>query len=311
MSVGFVCTSCEAFADLQAESCPACGTAIDILPEPARAGHVTDSASTESKMGKPCPNCGTDVPIDFRFCGKCGARVEAGGVPAASPAKTMFFSPTQMPRPKLTLVKGEGMEGVSYQLAGTDHVAGRSEGAILFPEDPLVSPRHANFVYQNGSLVVRDEGSVNGVFLRIRAATPLEPGGVFQVGEQLLQVEVSPPDLGPQQDSEGTYFYASPRRATRMKLIQRLRGDEVGMVYLARGDTITMGREGNDVNFPDDPFISGRHADVTINAEGQITLNDLGSKNGTFVRIAGETPLHHGDYIFLGQQLLRVEIPVM
>jgi pSer/pThr/pTyr-binding forkhead associated (FHA) protein len=38
------------------------------------------------------------------------------------------------------------------------------------------------------------------------------------------------------------------------------------------------------------------------------TVTDLGSKNGTFTRIAGESPLEHGDYVFLGQQLLRVEI---
>jgi pSer/pThr/pTyr-binding forkhead associated (FHA) protein len=38
------------------------------------------------------------------------------------------------------------------------------------------------------------------------------------------------------------------------------------------------------------------------------TVNDLGSKNGTFVRITDESPLEHGDYVFLGQQLLRVEI---
>jgi pSer/pThr/pTyr-binding forkhead associated (FHA) protein len=39
-----------------------------------------------------------------------------------------------------------------------------------------------------------------------------------------------------------------------------------------------------------------------------MTISDLGSKNGTFVRIGDETQLIHGDYVFLGQQLLRVEI---
>ena len=34
----------------------------------------------------------------------------------------------------------------------------------------------------------------------------------------------------------------------------------------------------------------------------------LTSKNGTFMRIAGERTLVHGDYVFMGQQLLRVEI---
>ena len=93
-----------------------------------------------------------------------------------------------------------------------------------------------------------------------------------------------------------------------MKLIQRLRGGEIGMIYRSRSDTITIGREGNDVNFLDDPFISGRHAQIAMSAEGQVTLTDLGSKNGTFVRIKDEIALDHGDHVFVGQQLLRVEV---
>ncbi|HET6283301.1 MAG TPA: FHA domain-containing protein [Polyangia bacterium] len=260
--------------------------------------------------GKICPHCGTEVPPDNRFCGKCGGKVDGAPAPGgANVAKTMFFGANQVAgRAKLIVIKGEGVDGVTYQLNGTEHVAGRTEGAILFPDDPLLSPRHANFVYREGKLSVLDEASVNGVFVRIKAPIALPSGGVFLIGEQLLQVEPSPPDLGPQPDAEGTYFYASPKRPSKMKLIQRLRGGEIGMIYRSRGETITIGREGNDVNFLDDPFISGKHAQVNISNDGQITLTDLGSKNGTFVRINDEAPLGHGDYVFLGQQLLRVEM---
>jgi hypothetical protein len=155
---------------------------------------------------------------------------------------------------------------------------------------------------------VHDEGSVNGVFVRIRTPTPVSPGGLFLIGEQLLQVEPAPPDLGSAPDAEGTYFYASPKRPSKMRLIQRLRGGEIGMIYRSRGETISIGREGNDVNFLDDPFISGKHAQVSITPDGQVTLTDLGSKNGTFVKINEEGLLNNGDYVFLGQQLLRVEV---
>jgi pSer/pThr/pTyr-binding forkhead associated (FHA) protein len=264
---------------------------------------------------KSCPSCGAQVPNDNRFCGSCGSKLDGAVAPAAGPAgaptaaKTMFFGANQVPgRAKLTVIKGEGVDGITYQLNGTEHLAGRSEGAILFPDDPLLSPRHANFLYKAGRLYVVDDGSVNGVFIRIKGPTALTPGALFLIGEQLLQVEPSPPDLGPQPDAEGTYFYASPKRPSKMKLIQRLRGGEIGMIYRSRADVISIGREGNDVNFLDDPFISGRHAQITMSADGQVTLTDLGSKNGTFVRINEESPLGHGDYVFLGQQLLRVEV---
>jgi len=257
----------------------------------------------------PCPNCGNPVPVGDRFCGQCGTRLEGQPAPAATAGKTMFFSGVQVPsRAKLVVVKANSADGLAYELGGTEHVVGRSEGAILFPEDPLVSPHHANFFYRDGKLLVRDEGSVNGVFVRIHAPARLESGAVFLIGEQLLQVEALPPDFGPQPDAEGTYYYASPKRASKMRIIQRLRGGEIGLVVRARGDSISLGREGNDLNFPDDPFISGRHAQVSIGSDGVFLVTDLGSKNGTFVRITEESQLEHGDYVFLGQQLLRVEI---
>src|SRR3954454_17362078 len=110
--------------------------------------------------GKICPSCGIEVASDNRFCGNCGSKMD-GAVAAPSPAavKTMFFGANQVPgRAKLTVIKGEGVDGVTYQLNGTEHIAGRAEGAILFPDDPLLSPRHANFLYKNGKLHVVDEG---------------------------------------------------------------------------------------------------------------------------------------------------------
>jgi pSer/pThr/pTyr-binding forkhead associated (FHA) protein len=228
---------------------------------------------------------------------------------AAGGGKTMFFSGVQASGfAKLVLVKADTGDGLAYQLSGTEHIVGRTDGAILFPDDPLLSPQHANFVYRDNKLHVSDLDSTNGVFIRIHSPVKMESGASFLIGEQLLQIEALAPDFGPQPDAEGTYFYASPKRASKMRLIQRLRGGDIGLIVRARGDSVTMGREGNDVNFPDDPFISGRHAEIAINPDGTFVLADQGSKNGTFVRIAGETPLVHGDYVFVGQQLLRVEI---
>jgi pSer/pThr/pTyr-binding forkhead associated (FHA) protein/RNA polymerase subunit RPABC4/transcription elongation factor Spt4 len=347
MSVGFVCPQCDALTELGVSRCPSCGAALGWngvavagnsaaasaaaqLARPAGgtvSSHTSEPAAKAAKTGgsapaassaaarmeasmanKSCPTCGNVVPVDDRFCGKCGTRM--GGEPAgATSGKTMYFSGSQAPgRAKLIVVKGDSGDGVSYQLNGSEHLLGRSEGPILFPDDPLVSPRHANFLYRDGKLYVRDEASQNGVFIRIRNPVVLDSGGAFLVGEQLLQVEAAAPDFGPQPDAEGTYYYASPKRASKMRLIQRLRGGDIGIIFRARGDTISIGRENNDVNFPDDPFISGHHAQVSIGGDGHFTLTDLGSKNGTFVRIGEEAPLQNGDYVFIGQQLLRVEL---
>ena len=41
--------------------------------------------------------------------------------------------------------------------------------------------------------------------------------------------------------------------------------------------------------------------------EAAVTLTDLGSSNGTFVRVGGPTEIGAGDQLLLGMQLLRVE----
>ena len=39
-----------------------------------------------------------------------------------------------------------------------------------------------------------------------------------------------------------------------------------------------------------------------------LELVDENTQNGTYVRIRGERELSHGDYLFLGKNLLRVEV---
>jgi pSer/pThr/pTyr-binding forkhead associated (FHA) protein len=269
-------------------------------------------------QGRPCPQCGAPVPLGNRFCGACGSRTDEGQAPAPhapfgegapAAAKTLFFGAMQTPgRAKLILIKGQGMDGMTYYLQSTEHIAGRSEGPIQFNEvDPLLSPRHASFCYKDTQLMVKDLDSTNGVFLRARAPVKLRSGDTFLVGEQLLRVERCTLDEAPIHDDVGTYFYASPRTPCAFKLIQLLHGGAEGASFCPAKGSVRIGRDGNDLNFPDDHFISGTHAEVTATPDG-FTLTDLGSKNGTFHRITSESPLHHGDYVFIGQQLLRVEI---
>jgi pSer/pThr/pTyr-binding forkhead associated (FHA) protein len=319
MTLGLVCDACSAFNALGANSCIACGDTLGVRS--AQAGSAGETQPAPGTIAeRRCPNCNASVPGGHKFCGSCGKPLPtepAGRVTGKErqAPKTMFFSVMQAPgRAKLILIKGDGYDGVSYVLSATEHVAGRSEGEIVFPDDTLLSPRHANFLYRDGRLHVRDEGSTNGVFVRIHKPQRLRSGSSFLVGEQLLRVDACPPDDVPTPEPDGTYFYTSPRRPARFILTQLLVGGAACMVFRARNDQLVIGREGNDVNFPDDPFISGRHAQITALDPARVTdgamfeLNDLGSKNGTFLRVQAETALNNGDFVFIGQQLLRVEV---
>lgn len=248
-----------------------------------------------------CSECQTPVPMGHKFCGRCGEIVP----PEVLDAKTTFFSDMQDPRKaRLVLIRGEGMEGLSYHLKAEHHIAGRM-GQIVLPEDPFISPSHAKFFYRDDKLVVHDEGSLNGVYLRIRGTVALAPGDMFLAGEQLLRLE-EPPSADDHADDEGTHFYSSPKHPSLFRVSQILEGGTPGMVVCARGQSLQVGRFDSDLNFPADPYLSGAHCKVEESGGGYL-LTDLDSRNGTYVRIGSERELNHGDYLFLGRKLLRVE----
>ena len=292
MDVGLVCDACSALTPIGVPQCKRCGLPVALDPRPKKASGAPPLPSTV-----PCPKCGEQVVAGHRFCHACGAKVPApssfdvstkvGPRPsgtyqppvaaaqaAAAPTSpqsavgsnkvgrsTLFFGgAVQASRAKLTLIRGDGEDGVSFTLAGQDHLAGRGEVPISFPEDPFLSPTHANFRYDAGKLVVRDEGSLNGIFVRITGKVDLAPGSTVLVGEQVLKVGL-PKTIDDVPDPDGTFYSASMVRPATLEVLQHLRGGAVGWVYRV-GETATIGREGNDINFPNDPFISGRHAEL-------------------------------------------------
>ncbi|MCA9562407.1 MAG: FHA domain-containing protein [Myxococcales bacterium] len=257
---------------------------------------------------KTCSQCGAEVPKGHQFCGNCGATTGSATDIGVASKDTGFFSPLQMPgRAKLIVIKGVGGDGISYALNASDHVAGRDAGVILFPDDPSLSKEHANFLYREHQLYLRDMGSDNGTFLRVRGDHHLSDGDLFSCGQQLFRVEI--PDSRTEfPDDEGTLLYVSPSRHERLRVMQILDGGLPGKVAASPHGELTVGRQGCDLTVEDDNHMSKRHARLTLERDGRILLADLGSKNGTFIRIKGETQLRHGDYVFIGQELLRVEI---
>ena len=221
----------------------------------------------------------------------------------------MFFGALQQEDvvPRLVVIKGGGQDGATYHLHAATTVVGRTTGDIVFGDDPFLSPEHAKFTTQQGRLFVQDLGSQNGVFVRIKQPVPLAQDDTFLVGEELLRLDARP-FSGGQPTPAGTYFYGSPQPEGTFRVVQCLAGGADGRIASANGNTLTIGREGNDLDFPTDRFISGHHARLDRHPDGRIVLSDTGSRNGTFVRISAATELVHGDYVFLGQQLLRVEI---
>jgi pSer/pThr/pTyr-binding forkhead associated (FHA) protein len=333
MELGLACPVCGQLNMIRSTSCSRCGTVLAPAvgmrgpaaepsaapqaspmhnqPPPMTPQHQappppTDFVSGRTMVASALEQPGPPAGAPLRFDPNTGQPLEADGKPAA---KTMFFGALQQQAvtPRLVVIKGEGGDGVTYHLSGTTHVVGRSIGDITFAEDVFLSPEHAKFTVQSGRLFVQDLSDTNGVFVRIKRPTPLDHADSFLVGEQLLEIDSEPlPEYSA--NADGTYFYGSPRPNGAFRVIQQLAGGGEGLVKSANGTTMSMGREGNDLDFPEDRFISGHHAKLDLSDDAKVLLTDTGSRNGTFVRIKGAQELFHGDYLFVGQQLFRVEI---
>ena len=255
-----------------------------------------------------CPSCGNDVPPSFRFCGTCGFRMDEGSAPMPMPqppgaSPGMMGAPLQRSRLSMTLIRPDGSEGGTHDLRSGENKLGRSFGA-LFENDGYLSPVHAQLDIRGPSAMVRDLDSLNGVFVKMTQEEELASGQIIRIGQELLRFELI---AAPEPTADGTELMGSPNPGFWGKLTVIIGRDITGAAFPLLGDSITLGRERGDINFPDDGYVSGLHARITLR-DGRVYLADLGSSNGTFIKVNGERAVGHESFVLLGQQLFRLNL---
>jgi pSer/pThr/pTyr-binding forkhead associated (FHA) protein len=205
----------------------------------------------------------------------------------------------------LQIINEDGSHGDKVELNIGLHLIGKDHGPELFSRDPFLCPVHVQFSFTGQKLEVTDLDSVNGVYYRILDSVELSNGDEFRVGRQLLRLELFPEKE--EQNAEHTKILGSPRGNTWGRLVKLTASGEISGAYILSGLEQVMGREKGGVIFPDDGFVSSRHARVKT-VGSRCYLEDLGSSNGTFIRIRGKRQLNDGDLILLGSQPLRVDL---
>jgi pSer/pThr/pTyr-binding forkhead associated (FHA) protein len=248
-----------------------------------------------------CPSCGGVVPPSFTFCASCGARVD--GPPGVTRPAPRAVASAASPRGRLVLVRPDGTEGGSHPLVEGDNIIGRGAGS-LFEADGYLSPRHASLVLNAAGLVVRDAGSLNGVFVKVVDEEEIGDGDVFRIGQELLRFDAIPP---PEPLADGTEVLGSPNPGFWGRLAVVVGRDQDGSAWPLYGDAIILGRERGDILFPEDGYVSGAHARLSYR-DGRFFLADLTSSNGTFVRVRGDRVVPPGSFLLMGQQLFRVVV---
>lgn len=243
-----------------------------------------------------CPHCSTDNPLGAMSCQSCGARLMSWGTMLVTPAMAAAHT-----RPQVTVrvVRADGGPEAAFGLKKDEAIVG-SAGDILLMDDPFVARAQARLYFQGSALMVEDIGGGNGVFARVHDECWLTPGNELRCGRQRLVLEA----LGP---SSQPPAWGSPDPGYRARLLQLLEGGRQGDAFpLREGDNL-LGREAGDITFPGDGFVSGRHAVLTVTSE-MVKIRDVGSSNGTFLRLGAPTQLGNGDHLLVGRHLLKLDV---
>jgi len=212
--------------------------------------------------------------------------------------------PPARPRARVSAIARDGSRSADFVLTKDETRVGREVETteVKLDKDPFIAPVHAVFRFEGPQLVVQDLGSANGVFLWLKERA-LESGDELRIGRQRLRVEWMPEE--PEQLADQP-VWGSPNPGYTARVVQLLEGGGEGDIYpLKQGENL-VGRGTGDVSFANDGYVSSKHATIIV-GEGSLAIKDLGSANGTFVRVNGQVAVTSGDLLLLGEQILRID----
>ncbi len=211
-------------------------------------------------------------------------------------------------RGRLVSVLPDGRDDTVYWLEDDQVDIGRKDGDIRI-DDPQLAPRHVRLNLTLGGAMLTPLDHRNGVYLRLRAPVELGDGDHILLGRQVLRFEIVPEHerLARPAVEDGVVFFGTPAPSAWGRLRQ-ITSSGLGrdLYHLSRTE-MTLGRDHADLVFADDEFLSRRHAQLAI-SRGKPVLKDLGSSNGTYIRLRAPQVLVPGDMIRIGDQLLRFEL---
>jgi ABC-2 type transport system ATP-binding protein len=215
--------------------------------------------------------------------------------------------------PLLAIVEGVDV-GREFSVSGTVLVGRDAGAADVVIADTEVSKRHASFELVDGGIEVADLGSTNGTFVngeRLLGAQRLVVGDRVRLGATVVEVRsgavASAEPIGP-----AGLGVTRVRRIPTLPLLVFVSGQRAGS-EVPVGSQVVVGRDPGaaDVVLDQDTEVSRRHATFSPAGAG-LTVQDLGSTNGTFVngeRLTATAPLKTGDRVQLGATEIEVRLP--
>lgn len=295
------CPNCNHQNPEGASQCEACFTPLSAN---------TDLSTNLSQTS--CPNCGTPVQPDARFCGQCGYNLSP-----ESPSQGIPSPPEPLPETifsQVTSVVSHG-EDTSTNLAAPSPIESSETVAVSS--------------YESSSL---EQGLENANSSPSEAATiAYSPEADTQGTEgeapdadielsKITNAEISSPNPETQETNTAVSLPQPPSTSTPMAATQLqlqtgtfLHVQTDTQLELPQGlDVIHIGKPNNQIppdldltGFPNSEIVSRIHADIRVEGDSYY-IEDMGSSNGTYINHTPLLPgnrhrLRPGDRVSLGK----------
>lgn len=165
---------------------------------------------------------------------------------------------------------------------------GRRGRDIAVPEDPEMADHHASLVYESGEFFIADSGRGSGVWVRITCEDELEleREGQIWLGRQIL--------LATPQGNTWALLHYGPDGQLRGTI-------RVGerKIFVGRGTEYELD--------PGDNMLSRSHAQFRVD-RGRLVVCDRESRNGTFIKVSGASPVFDGSEFRITSRRYRLEV---
>lgn len=285
-----------------------------------------------------CGSCAFANPPGFAFCGRCGSKLVLEVAPPVEEdvgsAQTVFVEqaseefrqlreqarsaglvdappPIVMAEPaaaigpaaRLIMLGPDGSPiGERVLAPGETLPIGRAEGTP-WDEDAYLDGHHGSLTPLVEGIRAEDHDSLNGIYVKLVDRTEIQSGDQFRVGQELLLYEDLPE---PTPTEDGTERMGSPNPGYWGRLSLLVEPSVASQAYAIEGEGITIGREVGDITFPHDGYVSGSHCRI-VGDDAGVFLEDLGSSNGTYMRVRSGAILPYGSLVLIGQKLFQLE----
>jgi FHA domain-containing protein len=274
---------------MQVIRCIACGSAMEpATPEPVKAQRGTVMMHPDDVQALMSESQKLPEPVD-------------GPAPAAAEPEPTA-EPVGPPRKYLLRLLVADIGPSNVEVADKPLTLGSGRHDIGENGDPCIGPAEGKLFVVAGDLYLEPAPDAQGLYLKLRDEAKLEGGDVILLGYVAAQFT----DLPKATPVDGTRQVIGGTAATPCARLTFLRRDgSPGPLHdIPAGKTI-LGRTGGHLNFPEDSRLSRQHA-CLVASENGVRVEDMDSRNGTFLRVRQTVKLEPGDALRVGSAGLIV-----